>query len=185
VRALLVAPDPQRRKSGAIGDRGGQQPFDLPDRAGDQCPGRDHAAGKPLDGVGRHGLEVGRERGQPSQVGSPLRGGLSRLLERHDTQQQPRPEAVADRHVPHRPQPVQVVGQAAQLTARQRHDSPGPAHHPPPRHMNNPTGTMARMALDGLDFHSAGAGARRASERDGTSPNRCSAKRRERVSDQH
>jgi len=224
-RTLLVAAGQQRHKRRAVGNRCGQQPFDLPDRAGDDRPGRDHAAGEPLSGVGCHGRKVGRERGQPSQIGSPLRGGRSGLLERHHAQQQSRPVAMADRHVPHRPQPVQVVGQPAQLTARQRHgqrqrppllgvkprgvdaggsleqaamhpmplraarlgwvgqhlieagvahrrreqrldrqesvpvrihDLRGPARHPPPRSGSNPTGTPARMAVDGRWFHSAG-----------------------------
>jgi hypothetical protein len=119
-RAFLVAAD-QRHQRRAVGHRCGQQPFDLPDGAGDDRLGRDHAAGEPVGGVGGHSLEVGRERGQPSQIGSPLRWGGSGLLERHHAQQQPRPVAVADRHVPHRPQPVQVVGQPAQLTAGQGH----------------------------------------------------------------
>jgi hypothetical protein len=120
-RPLLVGAAGQRSQRGTVGYRCRQQPFDLPSCPRDHRLGGHDAGGEPVAGIGRQRLQVGGERGQPSQVGGALGRAAMRLLERDRTQQQPRPVAVADRHVPDRPQPVHVVREGTQLTTRRRH----------------------------------------------------------------
>jgi hypothetical protein len=90
-RPLLVGAAGQRSQRGTAGYRYRQQPFDLPSCPRDHRLGGHDAGGEPVAGIGRQRLQVGGERGQPSQVGGALGRGAMRLLERDRTQQQPRP----------------------------------------------------------------------------------------------